>query len=128
LCDTGSDIESLSKEFPRVDFSGLDPGFPAKTGRYAYSKSAVLSRGQDILRWIHNRPEQVIAVVSHASFIRTAIAHRQFCNADYRIFDFNDSHEDVMTLKEWPETKENGGWLGREYSGYAGVKEEDFLS
>jgi hypothetical protein len=78
---------------------------------------------------LHSRPERVIAVVSHASFLRTCVAKRFFWNADYRIFDFEeDSYEGDLRLKEWPETQENGGWQGRENSDPSGVLKGDFQS
>jgi hypothetical protein len=127
-CDIGTNLEILSKEFPTIDFSDVDKAYPRKTGRYAYSESAALRRGQDGLRWLRSRPEKVIAIVSHASFLRTCIAKCYFWNADYRIFDFEDREDGILMQKEWPETKANGGWLGREDSEPSGILLGDFTS
>ncbi|KLU83715.1 hypothetical protein MAPG_02766 [Magnaporthiopsis poae ATCC 64411] len=97
-CDTGSPLEALANEFPFVDFSKVDPVYPDKTSPagapYAYSKSAVLSRGQSVLRDLHSRPEKVIAVVSHSGFLRAGVCGWWFSNADYRVFDFAERSAD----------------------------------
>jgi hypothetical protein len=105
----------------------VSPIFPAKTGRYAYTSTAVLQRGQDMLHWLHDRPEKVIAVVSHASFLRIGMGKCFFVNADYRIFDFEEVRGgEVLKLKEWEETAKDGGYLKRPSSGFAEIKEWDF--
>jgi hypothetical protein len=77
---------------------------------------------------LYSRPERVIAVVSHASFLRTCVAKRFFWNADYRIFDFEEDDGGDLRLREWDETYQNGGWLGRNDSEPSGVLENDFVS
>lgn len=77
---------------PFVDFSKVDPVYPDKTSPagapYAYNKTAILNRGQSVLRELHSRPEKVIAVVSHSGFLRAGVCGCWFSNADYRVFDF----------------------------------------
>jgi hypothetical protein len=109
-CDTGSRLEDIVKEFPAIDFSSVSPSFPSKEGPYAYTSTTVLQRGQDVLQWLYARPEKVIAVVSHASFLRIGMGKRFFVNADYRIFDFQrqSDREDVLKLEEWKETSDGG--------------------
>ncbi len=107
-------------EFPTVDFSVLDPVYPDKTSpagaAYAYNKEAVLARGQDALRELYGRDEDVIVVVSHSGFLRTAVAGRWFGNADYRAFEFEetdgDDEEGGYRLVEIESTR-GAGAMGR---------------
>jgi hypothetical protein len=89
-----------------LDFAGLDPVYPDKTSpagaRYRYEKGAILGRGRSALGDLYVRDEDVIVVVSHSGFMRTAVAGRWFANADYRAFDF-------------VEREEEGGGEGRPY-------------
>jgi broad specificity phosphatase PhoE len=119
-CDTGSPAPELAAEFPAIDFSGLDPVYPDKTSpagvAYRYGKEPILARGQSALADLYTRTEDVIVVVSHSGFMRTAVAGRWFANADYRIFDFVDregkGEEEPYRLVEWELTKGKGG-MGR---------------
>lgn len=142
-CDTGSPITTMAKEFP-YDFSSVDPLYPDKTTHlrtnpYAFTRKAILARGQACLKSLYARPEKVIAVVSHSGFLRTAVCNRQFFNADYRIFDFDLEKmkkskdvgegidgEGLFYLKEWPETEEKGGGMGRSEKGIASIVDTDF--
>ncbi|KAF2707152.1 phosphoglycerate mutase-like protein, partial [Pleomassaria siparia CBS 279.74] len=143
-CDTGSPISVMASEFPDFDFSAVDPSYPDKTTHlstnpYAFTRRAILARGQTCLRNLYSRPEKVIAVVSHSGFLRTAVCHRRFFNADYRIFEFD---EEAMAesrkngeglggggeflLKEWETTEERGGGMGRSEKGVVKVLPTDF--
>ncbi|PSN65387.1 phosphoglycerate mutase-like protein [Corynespora cassiicola Philippines] len=142
-CDTGSPITTMAKEFP-YDFSSVDPLYPDKTTHlrtnpYAFTRKAILARGQACLKSLYARPEKVIAVVSHSGFLRTAVCNRRFFNADYRIFDFDLEKmkkskdvgegidgEGLFYLKEWPETEEKGGGMGRSEKGIAYIVDTDF--
>jgi hypothetical protein len=127
-CDTGSDVSVMKAEFPTIDFAELDPAFPSKAGKYAYSREAIEGRAADFLEWAYNRPEKVIAVVCHAGFLRVGLVHHHFMNADYRIYDFKAEppRQGEDWLEEWPETKgsvdrvevdRDGGELSRPLSG-----------
>ncbi|KAK0615360.1 histidine phosphatase superfamily [Bombardia bombarda] len=121
LCDTGSPIPALVAEFPQVDFSHVDPVFPDKTSpagaKYAYTKQAILARGQSSLADLYARPEKVIIVVSHSSFLRQSVTGWWFFNADYRVFDFEEkkSEDEPFRLKQWDQTLNGGlGWSWKE--------------
>jgi hypothetical protein len=79
---------------------------------------------------LHSRPEKVIAVVSHSAFLRTAVTHRRFANADFRIFDFEnviiEKGKERVELREWEKTSENGGGMGWSMKGVHGVLDGDF--
>jgi hypothetical protein len=107
----------LSKTFPKVDFSHVDPVYPDKTSpagsRYAYTRNAILARAQSCLRDLYNRPEKFIIIVSHSCFLRLAVTGCWFFNGDYRIFDFEEREgpDDEYRLKQWEQTSDGGmGW------------------
>jgi broad specificity phosphatase PhoE len=135
-CDTGSPIQAMEKEFPDYDFSTVDPSYPDKTTNlsqnpYAFTQKAILARGQTCLEALYERPEKVIAVVLHSGFLRTAVCHRMFFNADWRVFTFDEaamarSSEKSFILKESQETEGRGGGMGRSDVGVFGVVDGDF--
>jgi len=121
-CDTGTPIPALQAEFPQIDFSAVDPVFPDKTSpagaRYAFTREAVVARGQAVLRDLHARPEKAVVVVSHSGFIRQGVTGYWLFNADYRVFDFDGTEQDggdVVRLRQWPSTLKGGlGWSREE--------------
>ncbi|EMR80816.1 putative phosphoglycerate mutase protein [Botrytis cinerea BcDW1] len=128
-CDTGTPIEIMEKEWPQFDWSAVDPLFPAKSGLYEYSKDALTRRGVAARKWLQQRPEKVIAVVSHAAFLRTCVSFRQYANADYRIFDFaDDDRQESAELVEREVTESNGGGLGKSAKGVFGMTINDYPS
>lgn len=134
----------MSKEFPNFDFSVVDPLYPDKTTNlsanpYAFTRRAIVARGQTCLKALYSRPEKVIAVVSHSGFMRTAICNRRFFNADWRVFDFDEEKmkqskkrgegvngDGMYLLKEWKETEGKGGGMGRSDAGIFGILPTDF--
>ncbi|KAK7959584.1 phosphoglycerate mutase [Apiospora aurea] len=128
-CDTGMPgaAVALAPKFPKVDFSTLDPVYPAKRtpagSHYFATRGAILNRGQASLRRLRDRPEKVIIVVSHSGFLRLGVTGCFYLNADYRIFDFEEEEEQVgedgvtpqIRLRQWEETKEKGGGMGKSW-------------
>ncbi|KAB8302472.1 hypothetical protein EYC80_005878 [Monilinia laxa] len=126
-CDTGTPIELMAKEWPQFDWSTVDPLFPEKSGIYGYSKAALTERGITARKWLQQRPEKVIAVVSHSAFLRTCISYRHYANADYRIFDFADGDGQTNAeLVEWEVTESRGGGLGKSPKGVFGMTINDY--
>jgi len=119
-CDTGAKktARELKIEWPGFNWDHLDPIWPSKDGLYEYSKEAIEERGRTVKQWLKNRKEKVIAVVSHAGFIRAGVCGRAIANADFRIFDFVEHDESDndgnsgLKLKEWELTDGRGG-MGR---------------
>lgn len=79
----------------------------------------MLERGRSALADLYKRPEDVIVVVSHSGFMRTAVVGRWFANADYRVFDsvsirgvYGEGMDREIGLVEWELTKGKGG-MGR---------------
>lgn len=123
-CDMGSSKDRLKEEY-EYDFTALGDSYPSKSGRYAYTKEAVEARGQACIDWLRLRPEKVIVVVTHDGFLRTAICHRKFANADYRIFTFNQQNR----LDESPMTAKQNGGMGRSIpDGYVGWLKSDSIT
>jgi broad specificity phosphatase PhoE len=127
-CDTGSALETLSTEFPDLDFSKIDRTFPSKAldTPYAFTRSAIMARGQSCLQKLYPRQEKVIAVVTHSAFLRTSTSKRRFANADYRIFTFRKQKDGHLTLVEDSSTSQNGGGMGRSPIGFQPIEDWDF--
>ncbi|KAI9823226.1 MAG: hypothetical protein M1826_000239 [Phylliscum demangeonii] len=150
-CDTGSAIATLARPpfCPPISFRSLlepepddDDRYPAKTGRYAFTPEAIARRGLRARAWLYARPEKVVAVVSHAGFLRVGVCGCRFANADFRVFDFDPEtktgtttaqvavatppgHEDQpFRLVEWEYTREKGGGLGRSEKGAFGMESQ----
>lgn len=127
-CDTGSSIAELSCEWPQYNWETIDPAYPSKSGLYAFSKEGLMQRGIEARQWLRNRPERVIAVVSHSGFLRVGVSYRKYENADFRIFDFAEGPEfdDVGgKLVEWELTESRGGGLGKSPLGVFGFDPAD---
>ncbi|KAK4500481.1 hypothetical protein PRZ48_008670 [Zasmidium cellare] len=127
-CDTGSDLEVLAKEFPDLDFTNVDPTYPDKADNtpYAFTRTANQARGEACLKALYSRPEKVIAIVSHAGFLRTGITRRRFENADYRVFTFARDSEGNLELFEDSATEKKGGGMGRSAKGIYLLNDWDF--
>lgn len=134
----------MAAEFPDFDFSTVDPLYPDKTSNlssnpYAFTRKAILARGQTCLQSLYDRPEKVIAVVSHSGFLRAAVCNRQFFNADWRVFDYDETKMEesrkkgeglngkgLYLLKEWEATESKGGGMGRSQIGFFGPETGGF--
>lgn len=114
-CDTGTPLSTIAAEFPGFSFDTVFPEYPSKRGRWAFSDEAIKIRGEDCRRWLRERTEKVIAVVSHSGFLRVGVSHVNYENGDYRIFEFLDCEGNKLV--EWPLTRDNSGgmgWSGKE--------------
>jgi broad specificity phosphatase PhoE len=128
-CDTGTPIPLMLEEWSQFNWSTVDPLYPSKTGLYEFSKDAITRRGIEARSWLKNRPERVIAVVSHAGFLRVGASYRKYRNADFRIFDFDEGDEfdaEGGRLIEWELTENRGGGLGKSEKGIYGWETQDF--
>jgi broad specificity phosphatase PhoE len=126
--DIGRSVSELVKEYPNFDFSTVDPSFPAKEGLYEFSLEALTERGVVARKWLKERKEKVVAVVSHDGFMRVGISQRKYGNADYRIFEFEAEGDgrDGLKLVEWEDSEKNGGGLGTCPKGMFGWLPNDF--
>lgn len=128
FCDTGCGLETIAQEFPQLAFDNVDPTYVDKsaTSIYAFERGANKARGEACLRSLYERPEKVIAVVSHSAFLRTAVSMRRYANADYRIFTFGKGENGHPELFEDAETSRKGGGRGRSEKGIFPVRDWDF--
>lgn len=115
----------MASHFPHLSFKGVDPLYPSKTGRYAFTQAAIMQRKDDCLDWLRARPEKVIAVVSHSGFLRIAVSNCGYENADYRVFNFSEEGA-RNKLVEWDLTRENGGGLGISPKGFFGLESQNY--
>jgi broad specificity phosphatase PhoE len=96
----GTEVSLISAEWPDLDFTQLDPLYPAKTGLYGPSEEALLKRALVAREWLYHRPEKYIIVVTHSGFIRRVVpGHRKYANVEYRVYDFADEEGPV---REYP--------------------------
>ncbi|KAI9724427.1 MAG: hypothetical protein M1812_000495 [Candelaria pacifica] len=120
----GTEVAVLSREFPQLDFSTVFSEYPSKTGRWAFSQSAITQRGKDCLRWLKMRPERLIIVTSHSGFLRLGVSHCQYANADYRVFDFEQGDGEELVEREV--TEKRGGGMGNSKIGRVFIRPGDF--
>ena len=121
-------MKQIGSEFPELDFSYVDPAYPAKSSGspYAFTRVANVARGAACLQSLCSRPEEVIAVVSHSGFLRTGISRRRYANADYRIFTFGRDAEGKLELLEDEETEKRKGAMGKSQEGIFEIVRKDF--
>ncbi|KAI1103986.1 phosphoglycerate mutase-like protein [Jackrogersella minutella] len=112
-CDTGSAREVLEKdpEFAVFDLAPLTPDWNGKQGFYAASDAALDERARWVRRFLRDRPERNIVLVSHGDILRRITADPKtgqstypWKNAEVRIFEFDpkyvDSEECYIYQKE----------------------------
>ncbi|KAI9046308.1 uncharacterized protein KD926_004146 [Aspergillus affinis] len=72
-CDTGSEPEDLKREIEEkglpVDLQYVTEGWNDKVGRYAPTNEAITNRARDARRWLKERPEKEIVLVTHGGFL-----------------------------------------------------------
>lgn len=57
-------------EFAGLDLSTLEPGWNSKKGFYACDPASLRARARWVRRWLRERPEKDIVVVSHGDCLR----------------------------------------------------------
>ena len=99
-CDIGSDLEVLEKEFETlpVDLSLVHEGWNSKTGCWAPDADAVRERALLVRRWLRDREEDVICLVSHGGFMHYLnedwdgfgeAKGTGWANCEWRTYEFN---------------------------------------
>lgn len=115
----------MAKKWPQYDWSTVDPDFPSKEGLYEFSEEGLTKRGIFARQWLKERPEKVIAVVSHAGFLRLGVSHRQYENADFRVFSFDPDCPDYGGKLVESKLTEGTGGMGKSEAGEAYFEEWD---
>ena len=80
----------MKEEWPQFDWSTVDPVFPAKTGRYANTIPTLTKRGIEVRKWLRERPEKVIAVVSHSGFLTPTSTVLSLLKLEANAVDFSN--------------------------------------
>jgi hypothetical protein len=132
----------LTSRFPLISFNNVDHIYPDKTTPYPYTdpaksnvlnpylftRASVLARGQTALQALQSLPlseQDVVVVVSHSGFLRTAITELHWMNADYRVFDFEKGQESARITIRARKGYDEGG-MGKSWAGRAEIVDTDF--
>lgn len=120
--DTGSPVQDLVAEFgTAVDFTALKLDWFKHEGEYATDAKALNARAAKLRAWIRNRPEAVVAVVSHGfmNHYTTGEVDDQgqqttpwWEEAELRTYVFKEDGSDA--LQETEESLARRGMLGRQ--------------
>ncbi|KAI0840695.1 phosphoglycerate mutase-like protein [Hypoxylon sp. FL0890] len=103
-CDTGSAREVLEKdpEFAVFDLTPLTPDWNSKKGFWAPTKEALYNRARWVRKFLRDRPEKNIVLVSHGDILRQITSHPAtgpstypWKNAEVRIFEFDPQYVDT---------------------------------
>ncbi|KAH6864807.1 phosphoglycerate mutase [Alternaria rosae] len=117
-CDTGSDFEPLQKEFENtaVDLGLVEEGWQVKTDA-SLTSAALFARAERARKWLRDRPENNIVVVSHGCFLHfltddwkgsLSAQATGWSNAEFRSYELS-SDGDSTLLRETAESKERRG-------------------
>ncbi|KAI0896922.1 phosphoglycerate mutase-like protein [Annulohypoxylon nitens] len=101
-CDIGSHPDKLKSEWPDLDFSTLDPIYPQKTGLYESSEDAYQKRGDVAKRWLYDRPERCVIVVTHAGFIRRLVKGPKYDNLEFHTYNLVETQDNRLDFEEIP--------------------------
>ncbi|EED21485.1 phosphoglycerate mutase, putative [Talaromyces stipitatus ATCC 10500] len=127
-CDTGSDVADLKREFAErrlvpmpssLDLSQVPENWNKKTGKWAPSSDALISRARAARQWLMQRPEKEVVVVCHGGFLHyftqdwSGIKAEEHAsaweNCDFRTYRFVDSSDDDATMLETDESRQARG-------------------
>ncbi|KAI1394985.1 phosphoglycerate mutase-like protein [Hypoxylon fuscum] len=98
-CDVGDEPSVIQNEWPDLDFSTLDPVYPQKIGLYEASEKAFLKRADFAKRWLFERPEKCIVVVTHSGFVRRFVEGPKYLHVEYRTYQLAEDPKGLQ-LKE----------------------------
>jgi broad specificity phosphatase PhoE len=128
LCDTGSPLENLEGDFSDlpVDFKLVHPSWDSKEGYWAPTERRSLERARKVRRWLRDRPERVIVVISHGHFlqlltgegcfrdIRKGSVYPEWRNAEVRSYHFDPKGGEEATLIETRDSSRRVALLRKE--------------
>lgn len=125
-CDTGSSVEELEKEFAGqpVDFLLVTPDWTTKKGEWAPWTAPCKARALKARRWLRNREERNIAVVTHGGFISYLTeAHEGWDAYDLENLERKLTSTTNLTAEEriniWLKEHPSSGWRNCGYRAYA---------
>ncbi|KAK4893755.1 hypothetical protein LTR27_008003 [Elasticomyces elasticus] len=114
-CDTGSPVHVLKEEFPnRVDFDHVSEGWFLHEGEYAVDPISLRLRAAKLRRFVRERPERVVVLVSHGFFnhYMTGDVNEQgeqttgwWQETELRTFTFAEGEDEEAKLVETEESR-----------------------
>ncbi|KAI0482323.1 histidine phosphatase superfamily [Xylariaceae sp. FL0804] len=100
-CDIGDTRSKIEKDWPKYDFSKLDPAWPSKTGLYGPSEEDIQKRAAVARQWLSEQPEKCIVVVTHSGFLKRLVDGPKYRNMEYRTYGFDGADaKEMFQLKE----------------------------
>lgn len=129
LCDTGSSVEDLRREFdgqvppgaPPLDWSDLTDGWNKNEGFFDPAEPQLMERGKWCRQWLRRQPYELVVAVTHHGILRgitrtprgqvrclSLLYHYQgmtFCsqlnwgNAEFREFRFESEDDEDAVLE-----------------------------
>lgn len=112
--DTGSELDVLLKDFPaQVDFNHVKEGWYLHDGEFATTPIALKARAAKLRRFIRDRPEKEVVLVSHGFFNHYLTSDVDdegkqttpwWRETEIRTFTFGDSSDDDAKIIETPES------------------------
>lgn len=112
--DTGSEVEVLQKEFPnQVDFNHVKHGWFLHDGDFATTPVALKARAAKLRRFIRDRPEKEVVLVSHGFFNHYLTSDVDdegkqttpwWRETEIRTFTFVDNDSEEAKIRETPES------------------------
>ncbi|KAI9718473.1 MAG: hypothetical protein M1828_006718 [Chrysothrix sp. TS-e1954] len=114
-CDTGSDREELEREFAGqpVDLSLVGSGWNNKRGLWAPNSQVINERCKSARRWLRDRPEKDIIVVTHGGLLHyftedwsgsEKFAGTGWANTEFRTYTFDATTIDSASVTETDES------------------------
>ncbi|KAJ9620256.1 hypothetical protein H2203_008021 [Taxawa tesnikishii (nom. ined.)] len=127
-CDTGSSVEEVEREFSGqpVDLSLLHADWNNKKGRWAPNARAIEARARDARKWLAERKEKHIVVVTHGGFLHYFTedwtGSNKFAGALYRLSQLKRHRQGRLLI-----SKLGTGWANTEFRTYTiqGVTDKD---
>lgn len=75
-CDARKPAKDQAARFPRVDFRAITPGAdPYHDAARRETEEELVQRGRGFFWSLRSRPEKIIAVFTHSSFLRNTLTH-----------------------------------------------------
>ncbi|KAF2837599.1 phosphoglycerate mutase family protein-like protein [Patellaria atrata CBS 101060] len=116
-CDTGSNLETLLKEFEGkpVDLNRVVEGWNSKRGYWAPTAQAVTERAKAARQWLRDRKENEIVVVAHGALLHflsndwhgaTNFQGTGWRNCEVRTYNFDPKSGDEAYLFETSASRE----------------------
>ncbi|KAF3934070.1 hypothetical protein ABW19_dt0205493 [Dactylella cylindrospora] len=101
-CDTGRPTAELKLMFPGIQFDECDRTNWLQKKHGFYTRANLETRAIFVRKWLYERPEEVIAVVTHSGFLRWLAAadfpfvepRDSFRNCEFRGYTFADIKKD----------------------------------